>query len=217
MKANIFICGASGTGKSSSLRNLNPERTAILNVEQKALPFKGAHKFIQNVAIDSLKKFEQVFDAALKSDKCDYIIIESFTALTETIYRDFSKIYKGFDLWGEYNKEIDRILHKSKTSKKYVIYLGIDEFVDDEVEGVSERYIKVQGKQWRKSIEKEFVIVAYTDVIIDETDNKPRYRFITNKGAGHTKLSAKSPMDMLPETMDNDLAEMIKLIEEYYQ
>ena len=39
MKPNIFICGPSGTGKSTSMRNLPPERTVILNTEQKALPF----------------------------------------------------------------------------------------------------------------------------------------------------------------------------------
>lgn len=217
MKANIFICGPSGTGKSSSLRNLNPDTTAIINTEQKALPFRGASKFKKNVNTPSLKEFNKVLEKALAPDNgIEVIVIESFTALTETIYRDFSKIYKGFDLWGEYNKEIDRILHLSKTSNKYVAFLGIDEFVDDENDGVSERYIKVQGKAWRKSVEKEFVIVAYTNVTINE-NGKPEYSFITNKCQGHTSISAKSPMDMLPETMNNDLAKMIELIENYYQ
>lgn len=37
----IAIVGASGTGKSSSIRNLNPEETFIINVASKPLPFKG--------------------------------------------------------------------------------------------------------------------------------------------------------------------------------
>lgn len=37
----IAIVGASGSGKSSSIRTLNPEETFIINVASKPLPFKG--------------------------------------------------------------------------------------------------------------------------------------------------------------------------------
>ena len=36
----VFLVGKSGMGKSTSLRNLNPEETVIINTDQKALPFK---------------------------------------------------------------------------------------------------------------------------------------------------------------------------------
>ena len=55
MKPNIFICGPSGTGKSTSIRNLSPERTVILNTEQKALPFRKGVDFKLNVPINSLE------------------------------------------------------------------------------------------------------------------------------------------------------------------
>lgn len=37
----IAIAGQSGSGKSSSLRNLDPKETFIINVASKPLPFKG--------------------------------------------------------------------------------------------------------------------------------------------------------------------------------
>ena len=37
----IAVVGASGSGKSSSLRTLKPEETFIINVASKPLPFKG--------------------------------------------------------------------------------------------------------------------------------------------------------------------------------
>jgi predicted kinase len=37
----IALVGASGSGKSSSIRTLNPEETFIINVASKPLPFKG--------------------------------------------------------------------------------------------------------------------------------------------------------------------------------
>ena len=40
----IVILGESGTGKSTSLRNLDPQETFIINVLNKPLPFRGYKK-----------------------------------------------------------------------------------------------------------------------------------------------------------------------------
>ena len=39
-----IVLGKSGTGKSSSIRGLNPKETVVLNVLGKKLPFKGSSK-----------------------------------------------------------------------------------------------------------------------------------------------------------------------------
>lgn len=42
--ANVcMILGKSGTGKSTSLKTLNPKETVVLNVLKKRLPFKGSN------------------------------------------------------------------------------------------------------------------------------------------------------------------------------
>ncbi len=213
MKPNIFIVGPSGTGKSSSLRNLNPERTIIINTEQKALPFKGAGKFKLNVPIADLDSFEKTFDKAISSNKADVVVVESFTSLTEHAYREIGKAFKGFDFWDEYKKELMRILHKSKNTDKYVIMTGIDQVLEG-AGGVEERFISVDGSL-KKKVEKEFVIVLFSDMVTNENGD-PEYRFITNRQKGYEHVSAKSPMEMLPKQMPNDIAEVIKVIEEYY-
>jgi hypothetical protein len=40
----IGIVGQTGTGKSTSIKHLNPEETYIINVAKKELPFKGSEK-----------------------------------------------------------------------------------------------------------------------------------------------------------------------------
>ena len=73
MKPNIIIVGKSGSGKSTSLRNLDAAKTAVLNTERKQLPFKGANKF-KNVPIPDLNTFHTALEKAMQSKTIDNII-----------------------------------------------------------------------------------------------------------------------------------------------
>ena len=211
MKPNIIIVGPSGSGKSTSLSSLNPKTTAILNTERKQLPFKNAKEFM-NVPIKSVSEFHSALDKAMSSDKIDTIIIESFTSLIEIIFREADIRYKGFDVWSYYNKEIDKILDKSKNSDKYVIFTAIDGVYDGD-NGVEERYVAVDGNRWKKRVEKEFVIALFTDV--HKGDEGVNYRFRTNTTG---RDSAKSPMGMFKDLhIPNNLGKVIQMCEEYYK
>src|SRR5665213_393234 len=48
-----LIIGESGTGKSTSIRNLNPSETFIINVLNKPLPFKGYKSFYTKISADA--------------------------------------------------------------------------------------------------------------------------------------------------------------------
>ena len=210
MKANVIIVGPSGSGKSSSMRNLDPKSTAVINTERKQLPFKNANEFM-NVPVKSVSEFHTALDKAMESDKVDTIVIESFTSLIEIIYREAEIRYKGFDIWGYYNKEIGRILDKSKNSNKYVVFTAIDGVYDGD-NGVEERYVAIDGNRWKKRVEKEFVICLFTDT--KATDEGVEYRFRTNTTG---RDSAKSPMGMFLDLhIDNDLRKVISACKNYY-
>jgi len=211
MKPNIIIVGPSGSGKSTSLSSLNPKTTAVLNTERKQLPFKNAKEFM-NVPIKSVSEFHSALDKAMESDKIKTIVIESFTSLIEIIFREADIRYKGFDVWSYYNKEIDKILDKSKNSDKYVIFTAIDGVYDGD-NGVEERYVAVDGNRWKKRVEKEFVIALFTDV--HKGDEGVKYRFRTNTTG---RDSAKSPMGMFEDLhIPNNLGKVIESCEEYYK
>jgi hypothetical protein len=210
MKPNIIVVGRSGTGKSTSLRNLNPETTAVLNTERKQLPFKSAKDFM-NVPISSLVEFNQAFDSAVASEKVETIVIESFTSLIEIIYREADKKFRGFDVWSEYNKQIDAILDKSKNTDKNIVFTAIDGVYEGE-NGIAERYVAVDGNRWKKRVEKEFVVCLYTDPKVSE--DGVSYRFRTNTLGTD---SCKSPLGMFDDLhIDNCLSNVIDKCNEYY-
>ena len=211
MKPNIIITGPSGSGKSSSMRNLDPKTTAVINTERKQLPFKNAKEFM-NVPVKSVSEFHSALDKAMESDKIKTIVIESFTSLIEIIFREADIRYKGFDVWSYYNKEIDKILDKSKNSDKYVIFTAIDGVYDGD-NGVEERYVAVDGNRWKKRVEKEFVIALFTDV--RAANDEVSYRFRTNTTG---RDSAKSPMGMFGDLhIPNNLGKVVEACEEYYK
>jgi hypothetical protein len=164
-----------------------------------------------NVPVKSVSEFHSALDKAMESDKIKTIVIESFTSLIEIIYREAEIRYKGFDIWGYYNKEIGRILDKSKNSDKYVVFTAIDGVYDGD-NGVEERFVAIDGNRWKKRVEKEFVICLFTDT--KATDEGVQYRFRTNTTG---RDSAKSPMGMFIDLhIDNDLKRVINACKSYY-
>jgi len=209
-KPNIFICGSSGSGKTTSLRNLDTAKTLILNTERKQLPFPKAGLFKRHKYVEDLKMFNEDFGRALASN-AEYIIIDSFTSLAEFIMLEAKRTKRGYDVFAWYAEELLRIISMSKNSDKYIIFTGIDETEIDEC-GLREKQIKVEGKKLKGFLEKEFVIVLFTSVV-RTSDNKFEYQFITNADGIRT---AKSPMSMLPHTFPNDLNAVVNQVEKYY-
>lgn len=206
MKPNIFIVGPSGTGKSSCLRNMDPNTTVILNTERKALPFKGGSKFVANVPIDSVDEWIKNFEIAIKLPEVKVIFTDSFTSLSEMIMAKAEKLYGGYDVFKYFSQEIYNILNMSKNLSKYIVFSGTDMTVEG-ANGVEERCISILGS-WKKKVEKEFVIVLFSEVA--EAGDKVEYQFMTNRRNG---IPAKSPQGMLPMHVPNDLNMIIESIE----
>ena len=107
-------------------------------------------------------------------------------------------------------------LDKVKNDRAVVVFTAIDEIVavaQPTGETYNVRRIKVQGKQHEGCIEKEFLMVLFTEVKRDKEGNS-RYVFQTNSD-GIT--SAKTPMGMFADMyIDNDINEVIEIAKKYY-
>ena len=108
------------------------------------------------------------------------------------------------------------MLDKTKNSRAIVIFTAIDEIVQiaqPSGDTYNVRRVKVQGKQHEGCIEKEFLMVLFTEAKADK-DGKISYMFQTNTD-GIT--SAKTPLDMFKDQyIPNDLNNVIETAKKYY-
>lgn len=212
---NIIICGSSGTGKSTSLRNLDPETTAIGNIERKPLPFKGWQKFKHHEYLtmpSDLATF--VFTKSL-DPKIEVIIIESFEAYSAELYKTSRAQFKGWDVINNYNKNVYDLLIQTKVVKgKFMVMLSSTEIINltlPEGGQSTVRKAKLHGKELE--LESHFVMCLYTEVARGNTGME--YKFITNSDG---IVSAKSPLGMFSNLkVDNDLNEVLKTVKKYYE
>jgi ribosomal protein L30E len=217
----IGIVGATGTGKSTSIKHLNSEETYIINVAKKELPFKGAEK-MYNTENRNYKEVDDAIEIArlLKtiSEKAPHIkniVIEDsnyimgfnlISKATETGYTKFTIMAKDM-------VELFREARKLRDDLK-IFYFSHPETIEDGGEIVGYK-IKTSGKMIDNQIVLEglLTICLYTHVE-ESKDGSVTYNFVTNR---FKKYPAKSPDGMFEEIkIPNNLKYVCEKIDEYY-
>ena len=217
----IGIVGGTGTGKSTSIKHLNPKETYIINVARKELPFKGSSK-MYNAENKNYKEVDEIVEITrlLKtiSEKAEHVknvIIEDSNYMmafrmaekaTEVGFTKFSVLAKDMvDLFKEARKLRDDLK---------IFYFTHPDTVEDSGEIVSYK-MKTSGKALDNQIVLEglFTICLYTHVE-EKKEGTAEYYFITNR---YKKYPAKSPDGMFEEVkMPNNLQLVVDKINEYY-
>ena len=211
----VLLVGQSGSGKSSSARTLPADKTVIVNVEAKPMPFKEFKDF-KNINIrrhkDYMKLIKELKEAG---DKYEYVVIDSLTSLLEMAHKYCTSIYSGYSIYSEYNDLIYNILQDIKDLPQQVFVTAIPDYIEVET-GLLRAVPKVKGKEWANgAIAKEFAIVLNTHLIADEEGNIVEYQFDTKPSK---TTVGKSPNGMFEERyMPNDLKAVSDAIKTYYE
>jgi len=200
------IVGASGKGKTDAARDLDRNKTAFINIENKPLPFKGDFKYHyrpQTIAAVTTALIE-----AGKTEEITVVFIDSFSAFIDIVLAEARAKYKGFDTWNFYNDEIAKFLNLIKKVPKDLFIVAHYEILG--IEGAMEKRIKVKGKEMEGLVEKEFTIVLYADSRVG--DKGPEYFFETFKEG----TSAKCPRDLFKTIkIPNDYNMIVKALDEF--
>jgi len=215
------VVGESGTGKSTSIRNLDPKTTYIINTAEKELPFKGSSKmyntenknyYVPTNTLDVLNKLKVISE---KATHVKEVIIEDGNYLMS-----FNLVNKalevGFTKFSVMAKDTVQLIREAKTLRDDLIiyYFTHSENVTDGEDIIGYK-IKTSGKAIDNQIVMEglFTMVLYTHV--DTKSDKCEYQFVTNKMG---KIPAKTPMGMFKDLkIDNDLSVVSQTIREFYE
>lgn len=197
----ILIIGKSGSGKSTSLRNLKKEEYSLVNVLNKELPFRNGRD-IKGLAT---KDYEQVKNFIAKTPK-DIVVVDDFGYImtdkfvkkaTETGYTKFSVIAQEFYNFVEYIKNLDG-------DKR--VYLMMHEEKSEAGD--------IAPKTCGKMLDNQICVEGLFSILLRCIFDGKEHRF---KTATDGLDVCKTPIDMFQtEYIDNDLKLVDDTICEYY-
>lgn len=211
MSVATLILGSSGSGKSTSLRNLDPAKTLLIQCIKKPLPFR-ATGWKTRLTFKSEGNVIQTSDPALieklmRSSPHEIVVIDDYQAvlINELLSRSSEKGYDKFtdiakSAWNVFNAAGDLSEHRR-------VYIMAHTQSDE----TGQIRMKTVGKMVDSMIVPEgyFTIVLRTEVI------NGNYKFSTQTNG---QDCAKSPMGMFADTqIDNDLAAIDEQIQDFYQ
>ena len=217
----IGIVGATGTGKSTSIKHLDSKETYIINTAKKELPFKGADK-LYNAENKNYKEVDDINEITRllrtiseKAPHIKNIVIEDSNYMMAFRMADKATEvgYTKFTIMAKDMVELFREARKLRDDLK-IFYFSHPEVVEDGGEIVGYK-MKTSGKMLDNQIVLEglFTICLYTHVE-ENKDGTSSYHFVTNR---YKKYPAKSPDGMFDQIkIPNNLDMVAKTIDEYY-
>jgi len=221
------IVGDTGSGKSRSIVNLDPESTVIFNVLRKELPFKGASKYVEGKNMFYIQNYEELKAKLVQinsGQKIKTIVIddmrflmikEFFSKALETGYTKFTVLAKNFQTLLELISQLKKGL--------YVFGFLHDEDVTNDKIIVSKK-LKLIGKL----LDEQYNPIETMTICLwckpEITKDTAKYQFITNRClVNGIEIPAKSPEGMFVNeegnpllNIPNDLALVVKAIEDYF-
>mgnify|MGYP003109172167 CR=1 FL=1 len=225
MAQSVLIIADSGSGKSTSMRNLPAKETFIINIANKPLPFKGWKKDYTNISKDNPKgNMTSASSAAgiIKAIKhvndnmphIKNLVIDDWQYMSSFEYFDRAN-EKGYDKFTQIAANLAQVAKMPKDMRDDLTIFFLTHSEDStDINGHRKVKAKTIGKMIDNTLTLEglFSIVLFGHVKKDE-DGQLHYGFDTVNNGENT---CKSPMGMFDDSfIDNDLQLVKDCIAEY--
>lgn len=197
----VLILGESGSGKSTSMRNFEPDELVIYNVAGKPLPFKKGAKMNRadspsyNTILSNMDK--KKFKRYVIDDSQYLLCFELFDRSAETGYTKFTEMAMHF-----YN--LIQFIIKRMPNDCIVYFLHHTEEIDG----------KLKAKTIGKMLNEKLTVEGLFSIVLMAQNADGKHIFVTQSDGRNT---VKTPMEMFGEAeIDNDLKLVDTVIRDYY-
>lgn len=205
MAIPVLIIGRSGSGKSCSLRNLEPEKVALVNVLGKPLPFRGG-QFDQMITDD----YDKVNRAITGSRREIVVVDDAGYLMTNMFMRGHSNAGAGNGVFTLYNAIGDKfwsmidLIRRADANKR--VYIMMHEEQND--------FGSVRPKTIGKMIDEKVCLEGMFTICLRCMVKGGKHVFLTQSDGTDV---AKSPIGLFEDDeIDNDLALVDRAICAYY-
>ena len=208
MSKVIGIFGESGSGKTTSMRNLDPKTTFYIDCDKKGLNWKGWRKQyspdqMNYWSSDSFSVVSGILRKINEEEKFKHI---KYVLMVADEVRRMKE--KGFDKWLDLAQCIWVLLDKMHDLRDdLTIIVVCHSQTQKEDDGYTFTRIKTSGKKLDKlSIETKLTTVLYT------TQKDGQYIFKTHAD----NCTAKAPMGAFDQDeIDNDIVKVLEALKDY--
>lgn len=215
MSRVIGVMGESGSGKTTSMRTLDPKKTFYIDCDKKGLSWKGwKNQYAATKAnfwqTDMVAMVQQLLDRINKEEKFKHIQVVVIDTLNGLMVADEVRRMKekNYDKWVDLAQCIWNLLDQALTLRDDLTVIFVcHSQTQKEDDGYTFTRIKTSGKKLDKlCIESKLTTVLYAEAKDGE------YVF-------HTKAhnsTAKTPLDAFEsDEIPNDMAMVLDALKEY--
>lgn len=211
----IGIMGESGSGKTTSMRDLDPKTTFYIDCDKKGLSWKGwrdqySFEKLNYMATDVVGTVEQILDKVNTQDNMKHIKVVVIDTLNGLMVADEVRRMKekNYDKWVDLAQCVWTLLDKLYTLRDdLTIIVVCHSQTQKEDDGYTFTRIKTSGKKLDKlNVESKLTTVLYATVKDGE------YIFQTKAD----NSTAKTPMGAFEESeIPNNIMTVLKALKDY--
>ena len=199
----VLILGYSGSGKTRSIKDMDPERTGVFLVEKPRLPFREQFKVAKNAG------YPQIMEALKRPTMKSYVIDDSQYLLVNEFFDRANE--KGYEKFTQIALNFRNLIHWVNVGvPDDVIVYFLHHIQTDEVSG------RVKAKTIGKMLDEKLTVEGCFDIVMMTDVNTDGYWFRVKNG-GFDPVKVPEGMFGDAERIPNDLSIVDQAIREYYE
>ena len=197
----VLILGYSGSGKTRSIKLMDPATTGVFLVEKPRLPFREEFKVCRNAG------YPQIMQALKNPTMKSYVIDDSQYLLVNEYFDKANE--KGYEKFTQIALNFRNLIHWVNIGcPDDVIVYFLHHIQTDEMTG------RVRPKTIGRMLDEKLTVEGCFDIVLMTEHNGDGWWFRTHTGGNDP---VKTPEDMFEDDLiPNDLALVDRTVREYY-